>query len=328
MRILIPCPDFEDSFADNVKVTLREMGHEVLGGKAMKASVYGSVAGQVLSVARERVFGYRPTPEEHRTLKLAKETRPDLLLSLTWDIHPEILEEMRTIFPSRRILWWGDAPANSGRWGIVNPGWDRVYVKDPDVAAKLVLVGLSASLLHEAMNPKWHRMICRQENSSVAIAGNYYAFRQAMIARLMRDGVTLALYGPKPPLWSLREVTRGWTGQYVTRGEKSRVFGAALACLNTFSPVERNSLNCRAFEIAGAGGLQLIEYRPVLDECFEPGKEVLAFSTYPELLDHIARARSHPEEMVSIRAAGARRALAHHTYRHRLLKILSDVGCG
>jgi spore maturation protein CgeB len=208
----------------------------------------------------------------------------------------------------------------------MNAGWDRIYIKDPDAVAKLALAGRNASLLHEAMNPTWHRPLSRQENISVVIAGNYYAFRQVVVSRLIQDGVDLALYGPKPPRWALREVTQAWTGQYVTREKKSRVFGAALACLNTFSLREGNSLNCRAFEIAGAGGLQLIEHRPILEECFEPGKELLSFRTYPELLDLIHRARSHPAEMTRIREAGARRALAQHTYRHRLDKILSNLG--
>jgi spore maturation protein CgeB len=108
----------------------------------------------------------------------------------------------------------------------------------------------------------------------------------------------------------------------VVREEKSRVFGEALACLHSFHVSEGDSLNCRAFEIAGARGLQLIEYRRAIEECFEPGKELLTFSTFDELLAHIERACREPAAMGAIRAAGAQRALAQHTYRHRLETIL------
>jgi spore maturation protein CgeB len=111
------------------------------------------------------------------------------------------------------------------------------------------------------------------------------------------------------------------TTKYIVREGKSRVFGEALACLNTFQLSEGNSLNCRAFEIAGAGGLQLIEFRPAIQACFEPGKEVLTFSTFEELLAHIERARRDPAAAKSIREAGARRALGEHTYRHRLERM-------
>jgi len=93
---------------------------------------------------------------------------------------------------------------------------------------------------------------------------------------------------------------------------------------STFSLAEGDSLNCRAFEVAGAGGLQIIEYRPAIEECFEPGKELLTFTTYDELLEHLDRARSDPEQMKTIRQAGARRALSDHTYRHRLQVILNN----
>jgi spore maturation protein CgeB len=107
--------------------------------------------------------------------------------------------------------------------------------------------------------------------------------------------------------------------------EKSRVFGEGAACLNTFPLAEGDSLNCRAFEVAGAAGLQIIEYRPAIEQCFEPGKELVSFKTYEELLGHIERAISHPQEMLPIRKAAAKRALAEHTYRHRLDVILAGI---
>jgi spore maturation protein CgeB len=157
----------------------------------------------------------------------------------------------------------------------------------------------------------------------VVIACILYAFRQAVIFRLLEHGIPLSIFGPKPPVWALSAVKKQWSGTYVAREEKSRVFGEALACLNTFSLAEGNSLNCRAFEVAGAGGLQLIENRASITECFEPGRELLTFTTFEELLEHLERCRKRPSETESIRAAGARRALAEHTYRHRIEKIFA-----
>jgi spore maturation protein CgeB len=77
--------------------------------------------------------------------------------------------------------------------------------------------------------------------------------------------------------------------------------------------------------VAGAGGLQIIEYRPAIEECFEPGKELLTFTCYDELLDHLKRVSKNPEQTKSIRQAGAKRALSEHTYRHRLQVILNNL---
>jgi spore maturation protein CgeB len=118
----------------------------------------------------------------------------------------------------------------------------------------------------------------------------------------------------------------GHTGRYLVKKEKSVAFGEALACLNSFSVAEGDSLNCRAFETAGAGGLQLIEDRPSISGCFDPGTEILPFSGIDELFEYLARARREPNWAASVRAAGAKRALAEHTYRHRLNSILRLAG--
>jgi spore maturation protein CgeB len=127
------------------------------------------------------------------------------------------------------------------------------------------------------------------------------------------------------PRWAAPEVRSRFSGQYITRTEKSRIFGEGMACLNSFALAEGNSINCRAFEIAGARGLQIVEQRPTLSQCFEPGREVLDFATYEELLAHIDRATRCPAEVDLIREAGAKRALAEHTYRHRLEKLLAAI---
>lgn len=326
MRVLLLGPRYEDSFVDNVTFALEAMGHEVFGSGAVAHAAYWSLPRRLVRLAEERLFGDKPHPEERALVPLCERVRPDILLALTWDVHPEILDRLGKTLRGRRILWWGDAPANSRRLGLVNPGWDKVYVKDREAVTKLRLVGKDAELLHEAMNPRWHRPLAQRKNDALVIAGNYYSFRQAVVVRLARDGVALQLFGSPPPRWSAPEVMQRHSGKYVTCDEKSRVFGEGMACLNTFAFAEGNSLNCRAFEIAGAGGLQLLEHRPIVEECFEPGKELLVFRTYEELMGHIDRAKRFPAEVLPIREAGAKRALAEHTHRHRLEVVLRDLG--
>lgn len=325
MRIFIAAYSFEDCFADNVQKTLTAMGHEVRTLGFINYKRQWSLPRHALRVTMEMLAGNRPTLKDYRVLKLAREFKPDILLSVTGHLHPIVLEELGAIAPGRRVLWWGDPLANSQKWGVLDPGWDFVYVKDRVAVEKLRLAGRNAYLLHEAMNPHWHRPLASQKNGAVVVAGNYYAFRQAIVLRLMGDGVPIQLYGPPPPRWAHFKIKQHHTGRYIVGEEKSRVFGEGMACLNTFSLSEGDSLNCRAFEIAGAGGLQLIEYRSAIEDCFEPDKELLVFNSYEELLECIHRIEKHPQEMESVRHAGAQRALAQHTYRHRLEFILGNI---
>lgn len=316
---------YEDTFVDNVQSTLKEMGHEVRTLGFVPRTKYYSFPKYAARVTSEMLFGDKPTRKDNHVLRLVRDFKPDLFLSTTGTIHPETLDEIGKLLPGRRVLWWGDPPANSERWGIVDPGWDVVYIKDKAAAEKLRLIGQNAHLFHEAMNPRWHKPLAKQQNEAVVIAGNYYAFRQALILRLMQDNILTELYGPPAPRWGDARIKNHHSGRYVVREEKSRVFGEGMICLNTFSLSEGNSLNCRAFEIAGAGGLQVIEYRKAIEDCFEPGKELLLFHSYEELIEHIQRARRSPQDAEKIRAAGAARVLAEHTYRHRLESIFSHI---
>ena len=84
-------------------------------------------------------------------------------------------------------------------------------------------------------------------------------------------------------------------------------------------------MNCRAFEIAGAGGLQFLEHRDIAADCFEPGKELLMFDSVDQLVELVNRAKTDVRWAAGIRAAGAKRAVNEHTYKHRLSYILDQT---
>jgi len=325
LKILIPQETHPDSFTDNVEVTLWDMGHTVRSLGTVAPKRFGSLRTLIRS-AGEAMIGYRASWRDRLAVKVAREFRPDVVLGLTASLHSETLELLGQICQGRRFLWWGDSPANSHRWGMVDPGWDRVFVKDRAAVSKLRLIGRDAVYLPEAMNPRWHRPLMGQSGEHIAVVGSFYAFRQALCLRLINASVPVRLYGLPLPMWGHPELKRRFPGNYVVlREEKSKVFGAALGCLNSFSLAEGNSLNCRTFEIAGAAGFQLIERRPALEECFEPGKEVVAFESFEELLSAIERANRDRGWTTAIRLAGAKRALAEHTYKHRLTTILEGL---
>jgi spore maturation protein CgeB len=325
MRIFIPGASFEDSFVDNVATTLRALNIEVETLGDFSAAAYWALPAYAWRVAKTMLAGDRQSAIERKIVRRAKAFRPDMILALTQGYHQETMAAFSALCPGRVVLWWGDPPANSQRWGLVDPRWDAIFIKDEYAVRKLRLIGREAHLLHEAMNPVWHRPVDGQSSGKVAVVGNYYAFRQALILRMLDNGVDMALYGSRPPQWSDERILRHHSGRYVTRLEKSDVFHSSLACLNTFQLAETASLNCRAFEIAGAGGLQLIENRAAIRECFEPGREVLTFNTFEELVELIAQIRKAPAHFASIRVAAARRALAEHTYAHRLRAIFDIV---
>lgn len=325
MRILIPAHRVPDNFADNVAHTLNKMGHEVYTLPPRREFDPRMRAQRARdAMMRRLVRGYVTGPEQ-QALALARSVRPEMVLALTQQLAPQTLEDLKRMGVRHRVVWWGDAPANMQQMGVLDDAWDLIFFKDNDCVRKLQRVGLNAHLLHEAHNPDWHRPVAGVANDKVVVAGNFYGHRQFIVRRLLDHGVPLDLYGPPIPRWGDPALASIHRNQYLVREEKSAAFGQGLACLNSMHVVEGNALNCRAFEVAGAAGLQLIEQRPVIEACFVPGKEVLVFDSLTELLDHIERARRKPNEVGKIREAGHRRALAEHTYQHRLEHILEKA---
>ena len=137
--------------------------------------------------------------------------------------------------------------------------------------------------------------------------------------------VDIDLYGYPPPRWADDRIKGIHRGEYITKQKKSLVFGEALACINSTSMTEGQSLNCRAFEIAGAGGLQILEDRDSVSDCFEPGKEILTYSSLEELVDLVGKYQMDKSDALKIRIAGSSRAHKEHTYEIRLSQILNHL---
>jgi spore maturation protein CgeB len=153
----------------------------------------------------------------------------------------------------------------------------------------------------------------------LVIAGNMYTSRIRVLERLLAKGIPLRLYGPGFPRWvgptPLRDVH---AGRCVFREEKARIFRSAAAVLNTLHPAEVNGVNARLFEAAGCGAAVLTEYRPVLDDLFAIGHEVLAFRDFDELVHQAERLLGESGFTAQIGDAAARRAHRNHTYERRL----------
>lgn len=322
MKIIIPNYRVPDSFSDNVADTLVDMGHDVV----TMPNYHKITENNISKLLRE--FAHRAVPslltqQERWLLDTVKCFKPDIVLGITQQIKEEVLFEVKKISPgTRRAVWWGDAPANLRGMGLLTNEWDYIFAKDENMVKKMKLIGLNTHLMHEAMNPKWHRPIVCNNDNSISIIGTYYGYRQILISRMIELNLPLNLYGYKPPRWAKRDIKVNYSGIYLIKNEKSEVFSKSLINLNSMNLTEGNSLNCRAFEIAGAGGFQLIEDRQAIENCFEPGKELICYSSLDDIVETFHRAKREPDWWRSIREAGFKRAKLEHTYAIRLDKII------
>lgn len=320
MRVIIPNYRLPDSFVDNVAHSLELMGHQVFTAPR-PTSLMDQRLYHIVHMITDKLAPTRLSHQEKWLLKTYGEIKPDLVLCLTLSINEEILQELRKA-GIRTVAWWGDTAANMTKYGLLCKGWDFIFIKDKYAAFKLKTLDLPAVYLPEAMNPTWHKWNFTSINDSLIFAGNTYDYRHFLVRKLLEDGrFPVKLYGNRPPRWADPAVKALFLGKFVIKEEKSEVFGSGLACINSTAMSEGNSLNCRAFEIAGAGGLQIMEYREAMEDCFEPGKEILGYSSVEELLQYADRAAKDPQWALIIRKNGFNRAHAEHTYARRLETI-------
>lgn len=324
LKIIIPnyCPS--DSFVENVSHTLQKMGHEVLNMGTISNKTINSPYRRIVKDLLSKALKRTTTEQEVWLLKTIEGYKPQVVLTLTQSLSAETLALLKKKSITT-VSWWGDTPANMKGNGLLVEGWDLLYVKDKFAVQKMKGLGLNAFHLFEAMNPDWHKPLSKQHNNHVIIAGSFYDYRHFLTNKLLSDGIELELYGGRLPYWANPIIKKAHSNRFVVKEEKSKVFGAGLAVLNSTAMSEFDSVNCRAFEIAGTGGLQIMEYRPAIEACFEIGKEILVYHQYEELIALIDRAKRYPQEMEKIRQNGLKRALSEHTYEHRLQRILNDI---
>ena len=147
-----------------------------------------------------------------------------------------------------------------------------------------------------------------------------YYYRTLVLEQLMEHEIKI--WGPAYPRW-LDSPTRAlFKAKYVVMEEKAKAFQAAKINLNLLHPTEIYGINCRAFEIAGCGGFQLIDLKAGLDELFEPEKEVVTFRTLKELKEKTAYYLVHEDERRQIALRSYERAHREHTYEQRLEKLI------
>jgi spore maturation protein CgeB len=267
---------------------------------------------------------------EARLLRSVRQFEPALILvTLGNQMSPKSIQRLRTVSKATIVCWCQDQMTTIGRQFLLGAEYDAVFVKDrymQDLFSRMIKT-TPFYYLPEACNPRLHRSVelnADERNTyacEVMIAGTLYYYRQEIL-RQLKD-FDLKIWGLAPD-WLLNRlsVRSQYIGKPVFADDKARAVAGAKICLNTLHYGEVDGLNCRAFEIAGCGGFQLITAVPVLREHFDVGGEIVEFRNTEQLVELIRHYLDHPELAAQIARRGQQRAHREHTFEHRLREIL------
>ena len=338
MNILVIGRFHEEAFGLHIAETLESMDHKVIRFESgLKGSVprtgvlkrWNDLKVAIYDIS-QRIPAIRRL--EARELWLAaKEAGVDLTIVGHDHLMPTEVRELKRLTGSPVVMWFPDHIGQFQRAYFLNADYDALFFKDPYIVHVLSRA-LSRPIyyLPECCNPRYHRAFDLSDEDlatyrcDVTTAGNMYSYRAAFFAQLSEFDVKI--WGGAPPLWlNTKNVRKMMRNRFVTNEEKSKSFKAASIVVNNLNPAEIWGINVRAFEIAGAGGFQLIDWRPGLTQLFEDGKEIVSFKSMDDLKRKILEYLADDGRRAEIAERARIRAHGEHTYVHRLERLIATV---
>ena len=178
--------------------------------------------------------------------------------------------------------------------------------------------------IYNGLDPDTHHPVEADADlmCDVAFLGNRLPDRERRVEELFLKAAELAPdktfllggegWGDKPMPKNVRRIG------HVPTGDHNRVNSSAGMVMN----INRDSMASfgfspptRIFEVAGAGACMLCDDWPGIEDCFEPGKEILVIRTASDVVD--ALHKYGEKERAEIGHRFRERALRDHTYAQR-----------
>jgi len=320
---------YPDSFAKNVVVTLRNMGHTV--------SYPLTVSMNLRSISRMKLlrivsYVYPPFEErsQHRAIQQIIDEKPDIVIQAGMqEVIPAVWSDMKKRTGAMLVAWFPDCVANFGRQYVFASPFDAYFTKEPYLAEILRnKLCKRAFILPEACNPMWHHRVSlteaekKQYGCDLTLAGNMHYYRALILEQLM--DFDIKMWGVNCPRWLCSPAVNCYQNHHVAECEKAKAFNAAKIVLNAMHYAEIQGVNCRTFEAAGCGAFQIVDHKPALAGYFKPDEEIVTFQTIPELREKVRYYLDHGRERQEIADRAYRRAHSEHTYEVRL-KEMFDI---
>lgn len=334
MRVLVLGSGREDRAADSIAEILAlrhevtvfpfERGLQPFGGRAYWLNAPLRLG---LKLAKKPISYFA----DRSLLSWLGDQRFDLFLTMAITTHPpEIVREIKQRTGALMIGWFPDTIVRVDSAEFVGAAYDRVFFKDKVVTERFraALADDRFDFLPQAFDPSLHRPVPDRfappdAAVDVAIFGNSYAYRAAMMSDLLAaSDLRTAIYGDRS--YDCDPRLAAAYRPAVLGKQKSAAMRVAAIALNTNFYGELGGVNKRSFELAAMGAFQLTD-APRIAEYLTPGVECATFAGPRDLVEQARRYLALPAERAAIARRGLTRAFREHTYHHRLNEMFDLV---
>ena len=259
---------------------------------------------------------------ESRLRSALRAHRPDLVLVFKGaSLPPDAIARLRGAAPARWVNWFPDGPHLLDLSLRIGGAYDRCFIFDTSMVEQHRRLGHAAEYLAEGFDPAFHRPMPDPGAAPMPIVfvGSHEPFRARAVEAVHDLG--LVAWGP------------GWPRGPLYGEEFVRVFSNASIGLNIHQffgePPSRGrygtGANRRVFELAGIGTVQLCDAKGDLARSFAEGREIVTFRSAAELREKAVWLLGAPGERAVLAQRARSRALAEHTWRHRLESLLAGA---
>lgn len=259
---------------------------------------------------------------------------PDLVFIFTnARITTGALASVRAMSPDIKIVWiWPDPLLSLGRDSLLNaPLIDLVGTYSSATIPVFKQLGFKNVLwIPLAGDPDMHKQKGIPDDgftSDISFVGSWRPERDRVMTAICRQlgKYRIEIHGNswtrdcKDPVTRKRVLSKG-----LFEADMAEKFSRSRININVIDDTNFPAANMRFFEIPTAGGLELTNHSPEMEEFFKDKEHILFYTDEQDVIEKIKWALDHPEECRAIREKGNALLNNGHTYVQRLESILQS----
>lgn len=265
-------------------------------------------------------------------LNAVEQERPDVVLVDAGEhLDPDVLARLKQQFRPLMAIYLMDDPV-SQRWTNVMRAlslydvigsFDSQLVEQYRRATRAAVLYLPCACDPDVYHPR--ELSAQQQQrygADVAFVGTLQDGRAALLE---------AIRDRQPAIWTwnrralrrypaLAPLYRG----FVHGEQASWVYQASRISLNVHHPQTRSGTNMRTFEIAAAGGFQLVDDHPGIRDHFQVGKDIVTYHDAADLKDKLQYYLEHDAERREIARACTAKVRTEHSFLQRM-RVLCEA---
>lgn len=344
MKIHLTAAVWHANFYDYLGRAFRELGHDVL--------FFNEAGNRPLVILRKILL--RLAKSQYKVddrfrylisrawLDSIKNFHPDLImLEYAPNILPEFISKARNL--KKPIFYWVTSPPGAQQSKDLLLGLtfaDKIFSIDREWIPLVARFSKGGEVNHlplagaeEVFHPLWGaEEKNRRTIYDVCFVGSFSPQNASAVLRAyylsqIPEHYKIAVYGSGLSYWSryFPRLSKAMVSDKHLGSQKlNEVYNISKIVLNIHSPDHLKSISARTFEIALAGGFQIVDWREDLDLLF-PAGTFSTFKTSREMIKLIEYWIDKPEERRQMAEKAREVTLKNHTWRKRAQMILAQL---